>query len=50
MSGRDDDSSLLLQQVSDLLSDVLDADGLGPGSGENVRAWVWDGFLDAVTN
>ena len=50
VSGRDEDSTLLLQQVSDLLSDLLEAEGMGPGSGENVRAWVWDGFLDAVTN
>ena len=36
-------------QVSDLLSATLDADGLGPRTGTNVRAWVWDGFLDAAT-
>lgn len=50
VSARDDDSALLLEQVGELLTAVLDAEGLGPGTGENVRAWVWDGFLDAVTN
>ena len=41
----EDEPGLLLT-----LSDLLESEGLGPGSGENVRAWVWDGFLDAVTN
>ena len=49
-SGRDTDAQLLLDQVLDLLSSTLDAEGLGPGDGSNVREWVWDGYLDAVTN
>ena len=47
--GRDAEADLLLSQVIDLLSGSLDGDGLGPGVGANVRAWVWDGFLDAAT-
>lgn len=49
MSGRDAESQLLLDQVVELLTASLDADGQGPGSPENVREWVWDGFLDAAT-
>jgi hypothetical protein len=49
-SGRDADAQLLLDQVIDLLTGTLEADGLGPRQSTNVRAWVWDGFLDAVTN
>jgi hypothetical protein len=49
VAGRDADSQLLLEEVSDLLTDVLEADGAGPRTPENVRAWVWDGFLDAMT-
>jgi len=48
-SGRDADSQLLLDQVLELINATLDADGLGPRSGQNVRQWVWDGLLDAVT-
>ncbi len=48
VTARDEDAELLLQQVAELLGGMLEAEG-GPGSGENVRAWVWDGFLDAVT-
>lgn len=48
-SARDGESQLLLDQVLELLEGTLDADGEGPGSGENVREWVWDGFLDAAT-
>jgi len=48
--GRDADAQLLLDQVLDLLSGALEADGVGPRQSANVRAWVWDGFLDAVTN
>jgi hypothetical protein len=48
--GLDADSQLLLDQVLDLLATRLDADGLGPKEGANVREWVWDGFLDAVAN
>ncbi len=48
-SGRNAEAQLLLDQVIELLEGALDADGEGPGSGENVREWVWDGFLDAVT-
>ena len=28
---------------------ALAAEGRGPRQPSNVRAWVWDGFLDAVT-
>lgn len=48
-SARTDEAQLLLNQVVELLTAALDADGEGPGSGENVREWVWDGFLDAAT-
>lgn len=48
--GRDEDSQLLLDQVVDVLDATLNADGEGPGSGPNVREWVWGGFLDAVTS
>ncbi|NNM34124.1 MAG: hypothetical protein HKO53_13705 [Gemmatimonadetes bacterium] len=48
-SGRNAEAQLLLDQVIELLEDALDADGEGPGSGENVREWVWGGFLDAIT-
>ena len=48
--GRDADSQLLLDQVLDLLTATLDADGLGPGEASNVRSWVWDGLLGAVAN
>lgn len=48
-SARDAESRLVLGQVVELLEGALDADGEGPGSGENVRAWVWDGFLDVAT-
>lgn len=47
--GRDEEAELLLSQVVDLLIETLDAEGRGPGTGSNVRAWVWDGFLDAAT-
>lgn len=49
VSGRDAESQLLLDQVVELLTASLDAGGRGPGSPENVREWVWDGFLDAAT-
>ena len=49
VSGRDAESQLLLDQVVELLTAALDADGEGPGAPENVREWVWDGFLDAAT-
>jgi hypothetical protein len=48
--GRDADAQSLLDQVLDLISATLDADGAGPRDGANVRAWVWDGLLDAVAN
>lgn len=48
--GRDPDSQLLLDQVVDVLNATLEADGAGPGSGSNVREWVWGGFLDAATS
>jgi hypothetical protein len=47
--GRDEEADQLLAQVIELLSGSLDADGLGPGDGMSVRAWVWEGFLDAAT-
>ncbi|MEM7414716.1 MAG: hypothetical protein AAF389_04405 [Gemmatimonadota bacterium] len=47
--GRDPDSQLLLDQVVDVLNATLEAEGAGPGSGSNVREWVWGGFLDAAT-
>ena len=47
--GRDPDSQLLLDQVLDLLAERLDANGLGPRTGGNVREWVRDGIVDAVT-
>lgn len=48
-SGRDSESQLILDQVIGVLEQALDADGEGPGSGRNVREWVWDGLLDAAT-
>jgi len=48
--GRDADAQLLLDQVIDLLSATLSAEGFGPVDGANVRAWVWDGFLEAIAN
>ena len=50
ISGRDPDSQLRITQVIDLLDARLDADGMGPGEGANVREWVWSGFLDAITH
>ncbi|MDA0329901.1 MAG: hypothetical protein O2958_12950 [Gemmatimonadetes bacterium] len=50
VSGRDADSQLLLDQVLSLLSGALEAGGLGPREGSNVRSWVWDGLLGAVAN
>jgi hypothetical protein len=50
VTSRDEESRLLLDNVVQLLTARLAAAGGGPGSGENVRAWVWDGFLDAVAN
>lgn len=47
--GRDPDSQQLLTQVLDLLAERLAADGLGPRTPDNVRQWVWDGLLNAVT-
>lgn len=49
VSARDAGSQLLLDQVVEVLTASLDAEGRGPGSPENVREWVWDGFLDAAT-
>lgn len=49
VSGRDEASQLLLEEVAELLTDVLEGGGSGPRTPENVRAWVWDGILDAVT-
>lgn len=48
--GRDADAQLLLGQVIDLLSATLSAEGFGPVDGANVRAWVWDGFVEAIAN
>ena len=50
VTARDEDSELLLRQVVELLTATLEAEGLGPRTGDNVRAWVWDGFLDAAAN
>lgn len=47
--GRDAEAEQLLSQVIELLSTSLEGEGMGPGDGANVRAWVWDGFLDAAT-
>lgn len=49
-SGRDSDAQLLLDQVLDLLSSTLAAGGRGPREGSNVREWIYDGYLNAVTN
>lgn len=47
--GRDSDAQLLLEQVMQVVEAALAAEGRGPRQPSNVRAWVWDGFLDAVT-
>lgn len=49
VSARDADTQLLFDQVIEVLSARLSASGLGPRTGENVREWIWDGFLRAVT-
>lgn len=48
-SGRDSDAQLRLDQVIALMQRVLDADGLGPREGANVREWVGGGFLDVIS-
>lgn len=48
ISGRDADAQLLFDQVIEVLAARLSANGLGPRTGENVREWIWDGFLGAV--
>ncbi len=48
-AGRDPQSQTLLDQVLDLILTELQAEG-GAGESANVREWVWDGLLDAVTN
>jgi hypothetical protein len=47
--GRNPDAQALLDQVLDMILGQLHADG-GPGESRNVREWVWDGFLEAVTS
>jgi hypothetical protein len=49
-STRDEESRVLLDDVLALLSKTLDADGMGPRHGANVRAWVEDGLLAAMTH
>lgn len=49
VSGRDADAQLLLDQVVEVLAARLSAGGLGPRTPENVREWIWDGYLRAVT-
>jgi hypothetical protein len=49
VSGRDRDSQFLLEDVVTALEEALDGGGAGPRTPGNVRAWVWDGILDAVT-
>ena len=48
-SARNAEAQLLLDQVIELLEGALDADGDGPGSGENVREWGGDVFLAAIS-
>lgn len=47
-AGRSAEAQDLLDQVLDTILEQLHAEG-GPGESRNVREWVWDGFLDAVT-
>ncbi len=49
VAGRDADSQFLLEDVAALLGEALDGGGAGARTPENVRAWIWDGLLDAVT-
>lgn len=46
--GRNAEAQALLDRVLDSILVQLHADD-GPGESRNVREWVWDGFLDAVT-
>lgn len=47
--GRGPEAQALLEQVLDLILTELQATG-GAGEAANVREWVYDGLLDAVTN
>lgn len=46
--GRSPEAQTLLNQVLDLILTELHGEG-GPEESGNVREWVWDGLLDAVT-
>lgn len=46
--GRSPEAQTRLNQVLDLILTELHREG-GPGESGNVREWVWDGLLDAVT-
>jgi len=47
--GRSPEAQALLNQVLDVILRELHAED-GPGEVRNVREWVWDGFLEAVTS
>jgi hypothetical protein len=47
--GRSPEAQTLLNQVLDLILTELHGEG-GPGESGNVREWVWDGVLEAVTS
>jgi hypothetical protein len=49
LSGRNAESQRLLEEVVEVLEERLSSGGKGAGSGTHVRAWVWDGFLAAMT-
>jgi hypothetical protein len=48
-SGRTGEAESLLRQAVDLVEQRLASDGLGPRERANVREWVWDGVLDAMS-